>query len=39
LPLEIDIDNNCKYINLGDWMHHNSYGVFDGENLELKYFK
>ena len=39
LPLEIDIDKACKYINLGDWIYHNSYGVFDGENLELKYFK
>ena len=39
LPLEIDIDSASKYINLGDWIHHHSYGVFDGETLMLKYFK
>ncbi len=39
LPLEIDIDTNSKYINLGDWVQHNSYAIFDGENLTVKYFK
>ena len=39
LPLEIDIDKKTKYINLGDWIHHNSYAVFDEEELTLKYFK
>ena len=39
LPLEIDIDAASKYINLGDWIHHHSYGVFDGETLILKYFR
>ena len=39
LPLEIDIDAASKYINLGDWIHHHSYGVFDGETLMLKYFR
>jgi len=38
LPLEIEIDLKAKYINVGDWIHHNSYAVFDGENLMLKYF-
>ena len=38
LPLEIEIDTKAKYINLGDWIHHNSYAVFDGENLILEYF-
>ena len=28
-----------RYINLGDWMNHFSYAVFDGNNLELKYYK
>ena len=37
LPLEIEIDTKAKYINLGDWIHHNSYAVFDGENLILEY--
>ena len=37
VPLEIEIDTKAKYINLGDWIHHNSYAVFDGENLILEY--
>ena len=39
MPLEIDIDQKAKYINLGDWIHHNSYAVFDEGNLKLQYFK
>lgn len=36
LPLNINLGNNSKYINLGDWIQYFTYGVFDGENLELK---
>jgi UDP-2,3-diacylglucosamine hydrolase len=36
LPLEIDLGNNSKYINLGDWINYYTYGVFDGEKMELK---
>lgn len=36
LPLEIDLGNNSKYINLGDWISHYTYGVFDGEKMALK---
>ena len=39
LPLEITIDEKTKYINLGDWIHHNSYAVFDEGELTLQYFK
>jgi UDP-2,3-diacylglucosamine hydrolase len=38
LPLDIKI-NSSRYINLGDWFRHNSYAVFDGENLELRYYE
>lgn len=38
LPLEIPIDQQARYINLGDWIIHHSYAVFDGEKIELKYF-
>ena len=38
LPLEIEIDIKVKYINLGDWVNHNSYAVFDGESVMLEYF-
>ncbi|PJA09498.1 MAG: UDP-2,3-diacylglucosamine hydrolase [Flavobacteriales bacterium CG_4_10_14_0_2_um_filter_32_8] len=35
LPLDIKIGENTRYINLGEWIKHNSYAVFDGEKLEL----
>ena len=38
LPLTIDLKENSKYINLGDWISFYTYGVFDGEKLELKEF-
>lgn len=38
LPLDIKIANNSRYINLGEWLTYCSYAVFDGENLELKYY-
>lgn len=36
LPLEIQLNKTSKYINLGDWIHYYTYGVFDGEKFELK---
>ena len=36
LPLEIDLGGNSQYINLGDWIGYYTYGVFDGEKMELK---
>jgi UDP-2,3-diacylglucosamine hydrolase len=36
IPMEIELDSKSKYINLGDWITHFTYGVFDGENFELK---
>ena len=39
LPLEIELTENSKYVNLGDWIGYFTYGVFDGEKLELKEFK
>jgi len=39
LPLEIELTENSKYVNLGDWIGYFTYGVFDGEKMELKEFK
>jgi len=39
LPLDIQLNPDSKYVNLGEWVNHNTYAVFDGINLELKYFK
>jgi len=36
LPMEIKVGENSTYFNIGDWIHHYTYGVFDGENFELK---
>jgi UDP-2,3-diacylglucosamine hydrolase len=38
LPLDILINEKSHYINLGEWINYNSYAVFDGENIELKYY-
>ncbi len=35
LPMEISIDK-ARHINLGDWINYFTYGIFDGENFELK---
>lgn len=39
LPLDIKLNEKSRYINLGEWVKFNSYAVFDGTNLELKYYK
>ncbi len=39
LPLDIHLTAESRYINLGEWMNDFSYAVFDGTNIELKYFK
>jgi len=36
LPLEIKLEPNSKYINLGDWISYYTYGVFDGNTMKLK---
>ncbi|MEO6883863.1 MAG: UDP-2,3-diacylglucosamine diphosphatase [Bacteroidia bacterium] len=38
LPMDIAVGEKSKYINLGEWVNYNSYAVFDGNKLELKYF-
>ena len=39
LPMEINVGPNSTYFNLGDWINHFTYGVFDGKKFELKEFK
>ena len=39
LPLEIDLNNKSKYVNLGDWVSHYTYCEYDGEKLSLKSFE
>jgi UDP-2,3-diacylglucosamine hydrolase len=36
LPLEIDLNDSSKYVNLGDWITYFTYGVFDGGTFSLR---
>ena len=40
LPLNIEIEKNCRYINTGDWINHLSYATLkpDG-SVQLEYYK
>jgi len=35
LPLEVPLNSKSTYFNLGDWITHYTYGVFDGEKFIL----
>ena len=39
LPMIIDVGEDSKYVNLGDWIGYFTYGVFDGNSFELKKFQ
>ncbi|MBK8088278.1 MAG: UDP-2,3-diacylglucosamine diphosphatase [Chitinophagaceae bacterium] len=39
LPIDFRLTDNSRYINLGDWIRYFSYASFDGEQLELNYYK
>ncbi len=40
LPLDFTLKNKTsRYINLGEWMNFNSYAVFDGDNMEIRFFE
>lgn len=39
LPLQIELQENSIYTNLGDWIVHFTYAEFDGKNLNLLTFK
>ena len=36
LLVDIPIETDARFIILGDWINHFSYGIFDGSNFELK---
>jgi UDP-2,3-diacylglucosamine hydrolase len=37
LPIDFKLNDVSRYINLGDWIRYNSYGVFDGNDMALKF--
>jgi UDP-2,3-diacylglucosamine hydrolase len=39
LALDIDLGNNSKYINLGDWFKFYTYAEFNGTDLALLKFE
>ena len=40
LPIDHLLSNKTsRYLNCGDWIHHNTYVVFDGNQLELKKYE
>jgi UDP-2,3-diacylglucosamine hydrolase len=39
LPLDITLNEESRYINLGDWITYFTYAEFDGNTLDLKYYK
>jgi len=39
LPLDLEVGQNSRYYNLGEWVNYDTYGVFDGETFELKTFE
>jgi len=38
LPMEVELNKNSTYINLGEWVNYKTYAVFDGETVTLKKF-
>ena len=39
LPIDFKLSDTSRYINLGDWIKHFSYAVFEEDELLLKYYK
>lgn len=39
LPIDVALNKESRYLNLGEWIKYNSYGVFNGETLTLQYYK
>jgi UDP-2,3-diacylglucosamine hydrolase len=35
LPIDYRLNNRSRYINLGDWIHYETFAVFDGTDLSL----
>lgn len=38
LPLDLQIGEHGRYINLGEWVNFNTYAVYDGQHVVLKTF-
>ena len=38
LPLDLKVSENSRYVNLGEWVHFNTYAEYDGKQVSLKNF-
>jgi UDP-2,3-diacylglucosamine hydrolase len=38
LPLDLEVGSNSRYVNLGEWVNFNTYGVYDGTSIKLETF-
>lgn len=36
LPIDWQLNDTSRYVNLGDWIHYCSYAVFDGQEVHLR---
>ncbi len=36
IPVVLELNEKARFINLGEWMKNNTYGIFDGEQMTLK---
>jgi UDP-2,3-diacylglucosamine hydrolase len=36
LPLDIQLNANSRYVNLGEWINHQTFAVFDGQTVLLE---
>lgn len=39
LPLDLSVAENSRYINLGEWVHFDTYASYDGKQVALKKFE
>lgn len=40
LPIKMTLHNQeSQYINIGEWLHNNSYAFFDGKEMQLAFFE
>jgi len=39
LPLDIQLSQTSKYINLGEWVNYNSYGILENGLFTLKFYR
>jgi len=38
LPVNVEVENGSRFVILGDWLTNFSYAVYDGREIELKFF-